>query len=307
VCGGIHLPPHTGAHHGRRDSIIRVESGAEHESTFDRAKPIALGLVLAVLAVAGLRVLAELQHVLILVFLAVLVASALSRPAAVLERHGLPRGLAVAVAELAAMAIMVGLVWIVVPPLASQLRLFAEQALSYVTRFHRIRHEYAAIRRQYPEAGTFDAQISALARRFASGVGGRLVDLPLSAAQALQPDDDLRALDAAGIAARTAARRGNAAGRARPARPLSRRSREDLGAPGRIPARQAGGDDLRRRSDVRLAAAARRALRRAAVGDRRVRRAGAEGGRVDRPRPTAHHRCVPGDGRPSASPSSPRT
>jgi hypothetical protein len=75
---------------------------ADHESTFDRAKPIALGLVLAVLAVAGLRVLVQLEHVLILVFVAILVASALSRPAAVLERRGVPLGLAVAIVQLAA-------------------------------------------------------------------------------------------------------------------------------------------------------------------------------------------------------------
>jgi predicted PurR-regulated permease PerM len=169
----------------RTDSIIQVESGAKNESTFDRAKPIALGLVIAVVSVAGLRVLAELQHVFILVFLALLFASALSLPVAMLERHGVPRGAAVAVVQLVAMAVMVGLVWVVVPPLVSQLGLFAERAPSYVTRFQHIRHEYAAIKRQYPEAGTFDSQISDLAGRLASGMGGRLVNLPLSAAQAL--------------------------------------------------------------------------------------------------------------------------
>ena len=79
------------------------------ESTLDRAKPIALGLILAVLAVAGLRVLAQLEHVLILVFLAVLVASAVSRPAAALERRGVPRGGAVAVVQLAATVFMMAL------------------------------------------------------------------------------------------------------------------------------------------------------------------------------------------------------
>jgi predicted PurR-regulated permease PerM len=155
------------------------------ESTFDRAKPIALGLMLAALAVAGLRILVQLEHVLILVFLAVLVASALSRPAAALERRGVPRGAAVALVQLAATVVMIALVWSVVPPLVSQLHLFAQDAPSYVTRFHRIRHEYASIKRQYPEAGTFDSQVSAVAARLASGVGGRLVDLPLSAAQML--------------------------------------------------------------------------------------------------------------------------
>jgi predicted PurR-regulated permease PerM len=155
------------------------------ESTFERAKPIALGLLLAVAGVAGLRLLAQLGHVLILVFLAVLVASALSRPAAALERHRVPRGVAVALVQLAAIVVMTGLVWVVVPPLVSQVGLFAEKAPGYVTRFHRLRQEYVSVRRQYPEAGSFDSEVSALAGRLASGVGGRLVDLPLSAAQVL--------------------------------------------------------------------------------------------------------------------------
>jgi len=78
----------------------RLESAGQRgvgESAFSRAKPIALGLILAALAVAGLRILVQLEHVLILVFLAVLVASAISQPAAGLERRGVPRGAAVAV------------------------------------------------------------------------------------------------------------------------------------------------------------------------------------------------------------------
>jgi predicted PurR-regulated permease PerM len=170
-------------HH--RSPAGTAESAAREESTFDRAKPIALGLVLAVVGVAGLRVLWQLEHVLILVFLAVLVASALSRPAGMLERRGVPRGAAVIAVQLAALVVMVGLVWIVVPPLVSQLGLFAEKAPSYVTRFHRLRQEYLSVKRQYPEAGSFDSQVSAVAGRLASGVGGRLVDLPLTAAQVL--------------------------------------------------------------------------------------------------------------------------
>ena len=58
------------------------------ETTFERAKPIALGLILAALALVGLRIVAELREVLILFFIAVLFASAISRPAAMLERRG---------------------------------------------------------------------------------------------------------------------------------------------------------------------------------------------------------------------------
>ena len=62
-------------------------SASARETTFERAKPIALGLILALLAVAGLRILVDLRHVLILGFLAVLFASVVSQPAAALERR----------------------------------------------------------------------------------------------------------------------------------------------------------------------------------------------------------------------------
>src|SRR5206468_806547 len=100
---------------------MATQGTSQPESTFDRAKPIALGLLLAVLGVAGLRMLSQLEHVMILVFLAVLLASSISRPAAVLERHRVPRGVAIAIVQLVVGVVMVGLVWIVVPPLVSQL------------------------------------------------------------------------------------------------------------------------------------------------------------------------------------------
>ncbi len=154
-------------------------------STFDRAKPIALGLFLAVLGIAGLRVLQQLEHVLILVFLALLFASAISRPVAVLERHRVSRGVAIAIVQVTAMAVFVGLIWIVVPPLVTQLRQFVDDSPGYVTRFHHLRQEYLAVKRHYPETSSFDSQVSAVAGKLATGVGGRLVDLPLTAAQLL--------------------------------------------------------------------------------------------------------------------------
>lgn len=157
----------------------------QEPSTFDRAKPIALGLFLAALGIAGLRVLQELTHVLVLLFLAVLIASAISRPVAMLERRRIPRGVAVAVVQLAVMAVFVGLVWVVVPPMVTQLGQFADKAPTYVTRFQHLRAEYLSVKRQYPEAGTFDSEVSAIAGKLATGVGGQLVNLPLTAAQLL--------------------------------------------------------------------------------------------------------------------------
>src|SRR6185369_5178676 len=50
------------------------------ESTFERAKPLALALILTLGAVMGVRLLVELKTVLLLFFVAVLFAAALSRP-----------------------------------------------------------------------------------------------------------------------------------------------------------------------------------------------------------------------------------
>jgi predicted PurR-regulated permease PerM len=154
----------------------------EAESTFDRAKPIALALVLTLAAVMGVRLLVELRTVLVLLFVAVLFAAALSRPAAILERRGLPRGLAVALVQALGILIVGATLWFVVPPLVGQLASFAERLPSYVTRVHQLRGRYDAVRQHYPELRTFDTQISDLEGRLVGNLGGRLVDLPTTSA-----------------------------------------------------------------------------------------------------------------------------
>jgi predicted PurR-regulated permease PerM len=166
----------------RRDPM---GASAPPETTFQRAKPIALGLVLAVLALIGLWLLVQLRSILVLVFVAVLFASAIARPAAKLERRGLPRGLAVVVVQLAVLAVLMVVFWIVVPPLVDQVALFSRDAPSYVTRFQHVRDEYLSVKRHYPEAATFDSQMASLGGKIASSVGGQLVNVPLTAAKLL--------------------------------------------------------------------------------------------------------------------------
>jgi predicted PurR-regulated permease PerM len=156
-------------------------SGAA-ESTFDRAKPIALALILTLAAVMGVRLLVELRTVLVLLFVAILFAAALSRPAAILERRGVPRGLAVAFVQALGILIVSATLWFVVPPLVGQLASFAERLPSYVTRVHQLRGRYDAVRQHYPELRTFDTQISDLEGRLVGNLGGRLVDLPTTSA-----------------------------------------------------------------------------------------------------------------------------
>ena len=128
---------------------------------------------------------AQLTDVLLLVFIAILFAAALSRPAAVLERRGLPRGVAVALVQALGLAVVAGILWVVVPPLVEQLAAFSDRLPSYVGRVHQLRDRYDVVRRHYPELRTFDSQISGLAERLVGGVGKRLVDLPATSASLL--------------------------------------------------------------------------------------------------------------------------
>src|SRR6185503_11162978 len=152
------------------------------ESTFERAKPLALALILTLGAVLGVRLLVELKTVLLLFFVAVLFAAALSRPAAVLERRGLSRGLSVALVQAFGVLLVGVLLWFVVPPLVGQLATFADRLPSYVDRVHQLRGRYDVVRRDYPELASFDNQISEIAGRLATHVGSRLVDLPTKSA-----------------------------------------------------------------------------------------------------------------------------
>ena len=168
----------------KHDSLPPAQASAR-ETTFERAKPIALGLTLAVFAVIGLRIVAELHEVLVLFFIAVLFASATARPVAVLERRGLSRGLSVALVQLVALGVIAGIFWVVVPPMVTQLAQFADKAPSYVTRFQHVRQEYLTVKRHYAGAGNFDSEISSLAGQLTSGVGGQLVNLPTTVAKLL--------------------------------------------------------------------------------------------------------------------------
>ena len=263
-------------------------AGAPHrtETTLDRAKPIALGLILAVFAVIGLWLLVELRQVLVLIFVAVLFASAIARPAAMLERRGMPRGLAVVIVQLVVMVVLLALIWVVVPPLVDQLARFSRDAPGYVTRSQHVRDEYLAIKRQYPEVATFDAQVAALGGRVAGSVGEQLVNVPLTMAKLLFDLAMIYVIATLLVLRRERLLDGFLAAR-RPCapRPHERCDGEDLGPARRVPAGEGGRHGLRRPPDVRRPAGARCPVRRPAVRDRRVRGADPQDRRLDRTHP----------------------
>jgi predicted PurR-regulated permease PerM len=154
-------------------------------STWARAKPLFLAAFLTVLTIEALRVVVELRSLLILLFISLVLAAAMSRPAAWLERRGLPRGLAVAIVQLVALGVLLVVGYIVLPPLVDEVAGFVKRVPTYVDRFQGLRRDYARIRTNYPELGSFDSEVSKLADRAGSVVGKRLINLPLGLASLL--------------------------------------------------------------------------------------------------------------------------
>jgi predicted PurR-regulated permease PerM len=155
------------------------------DSTWARAKPLFLAALLTIAAIAGLRLLVELRSLLILLFVSLVLAAAMSRPAATLERRGVPRGIAVAVVQLGALAVLLAVGYIVLPPLLDELAGFAKRVPKYVDRFQGLRRDYTKLRASYPELGTFDEEVSKLADRAGGVFGKRLINLPLGIASLL--------------------------------------------------------------------------------------------------------------------------
>jgi predicted PurR-regulated permease PerM len=140
--------------------------------------PLYLALLFAILTVAGIYVLVALRHVLLILFISVLFASAVSGPAARLERLRIPRAIAALMIYLTALAILVFVGWLVAPTLLEQIAQFGEQAPVYLDRFDGLRDRYEDLRGEYPGLAPFDQQVARVGERIIDSAGDRLLGLP---------------------------------------------------------------------------------------------------------------------------------
>ena len=152
---------------GSADSIVR------------RALPIYLGLLFALLTVVALLMLYALRHVLLILFISVLFAAALSGPSEWLhDRLRVPRGIAAVLIYVVSFGVLVGVGWLVVPPLLGQVAEFADRAPEYADRYEGIRKAYAELRNDYPALPPFDEQMSRLGNAILDRAGERAAALP---------------------------------------------------------------------------------------------------------------------------------
>jgi predicted PurR-regulated permease PerM len=145
---------------------------------WDRAKPIYVALLLALLTWLALRALAELTHVLLILFVSILFAAALAGPVARLERLRVPRAISVIGIYVVALALVVGTLWLVTPPLFDQIANLGDRAPEYAERYDSVRDAYEQIRENYRSLPSFDAQVEKLGRTIVDRAGERAFDLP---------------------------------------------------------------------------------------------------------------------------------
>jgi predicted PurR-regulated permease PerM len=154
-------------------------SGQSRESLMARALPIYVGLLFAILTVLAVLLLFMVRHVLLVLFVSVLFAAALTGPSEWLERHfRLPLALATLLTYVACFAVIVGIGWFVVPPLLSQVVEFADRAPEYAERYEGVREAYGELRADFPALPPFEEQLSRLGNAILDRAGKRAAALP---------------------------------------------------------------------------------------------------------------------------------
>jgi predicted PurR-regulated permease PerM len=152
---------------------------ARRDTVVARAMPIYVGLLFAVFTIVAILVLYMLRHVLLILFVSILFAAALTGPTEWLHaRLRLPRGLAAVLIYVAVFAVLVGLGWLVVPPLFGQVAEFADRAPEYADRYQGIREAYTNLRADFPALPPFDEQMSRLGNAILDRAGDRATALP---------------------------------------------------------------------------------------------------------------------------------
>ncbi len=156
-----------------------MQPGNSGESVLHRALPIYLGLLFAILSVVAVLLLFMVRHVLLVVFVSVLFAAALTGPSEWLHRRSrLPLGLAAALIYVISFALIIAIGWVVVPPLLGQVVEFADRAPEYAERYKGIRVAYAELRADFPALPPFDEQLSRLGDAILNRAGERAAALP---------------------------------------------------------------------------------------------------------------------------------
>ena len=149
------------------------------QSVWERAKPIYVALLLALLTWMAIQALGRLTHVLLIVFVAILFAAAITGPVRWLNaRWRIPRGVAAVLIYVAVIAVFAGVLALVVPPLFGQLANLGDRAPEYAERYEGIRDAYEELRADYGTLPPWNEQLERLGNSVLDRAGDLVLELP---------------------------------------------------------------------------------------------------------------------------------
>ncbi len=143
-----------------------------------QALPFYYALVLAMLTAGAVFLLVRLEQILVILFLSLLVAAAVARPASSLERRGVPRGIAVAIVFLVFFGIVGTLAWFAIPRFLADVERFARAIPGYTSRLDSLRRNVETLREHYPQVTSLEAQSRTFGEHMVGRVAGRLTEVP---------------------------------------------------------------------------------------------------------------------------------
>ena len=142
-------------------------------------------LVLALLTVVVWNILAELQWLLILLYLAVLVACGIAGPVGWIERRGINRALAILIVFSMVGAVVAGIAWYAIPPLVGQAGALVDEVPDYISRAERLRTRWMELVATYPALEQLEDRLLVLSGQLGSSATGVLLGLPATIAKAV--------------------------------------------------------------------------------------------------------------------------
>ena len=137
-----------------------------------------VALILVAATIGGFFLLLRLRYLLIVLFLALLVACGIAGPVRRLERRGVPRGLAIGLVYLAVFAVVGGIGWYVVPRLVGQAGTVADDLPERVAAVRRLQARFDDFSRDYPFLADFDARLLRQTEALGPAVSRRLLAIP---------------------------------------------------------------------------------------------------------------------------------
>lgn len=149
----------------------------------DNSRPITarglyLALMLAVFTVLGLLLLAKLKLLLVLLFVAILIATSLAGPVSRLQSWGLPKPIAILTMFFATLVVFVGIIWWALPPLIGQLAEAVDSVPERADQFDRLQQRYGELSEKYPVLKKVEERGVSAATDFGSAITQALIELP---------------------------------------------------------------------------------------------------------------------------------